>query len=62
MQGEIDRLLSGGIIEPSTSHCRAQIIMKNGTRFAKKRLCVDHSQTINLYTELDDTHCLASTP
>ena len=27
--------------------------MKNGTQSVKKRLCVDYSQTINLYTELD---------
>ena len=27
--------------------------MKNGTQSAKKRLCVDYSQTIILYTELD---------
>ena len=53
IQGEINRLLSGGIIEPSTSHWRAQIIVKNGTQSANKRLCVDYSQTINLYTELD---------
>ena len=54
IQGEIDRLLSGGIIEPSTSPWRAQIVVvKNGTQSVKKRLCVDYSQTINLYTELD---------
>ena len=52
--GEIDRLLSGGIIEPSTSTWRAHIVVaKNGTQSAKKRLCVDYSQTINLYIELD---------
>ena len=27
LQGKIDRLLSGGIIEPSTSHWRAQIVV-----------------------------------
>ena len=54
IQGDIDRLLSGGIIEPSASPWRAQIIVvKSGTQSAKKRLCVDYSQTINLYTELD---------
>ena len=54
IQGEIDRLLSGGIIELSTSPWRAQIVvMKNGTQSVKKRLCVDYSQTINLYIELD---------
>ena len=54
IQGEIDRLLSGGIIELSTSPLRAQIVVvKNGTQSAKKRLCVDYSQTINRYTELD---------
>ena len=54
IQGEIDRLLSGGIIEASTSPWRAQIVVvKNGTQSAKKRICVDYSQTINLYSELD---------
>ena len=54
IQGEIDRLLSGVIIEPSTSPWHAQIVVvKNGTQSAKKGLCVDYSQTINLYTELD---------
>ena len=54
IQGEIDRLLSGGIIEPSSSPWRAQIVVvKNGTQSVKKRLCVDYSQIINLYTELD---------
>ena len=53
IQGEIYRLLSGGIIEPSTPTWRAHIVVvKNGTQSAKKRLCVDYSQTINLYTEL----------
>ena len=53
IQGEIDRLPSGGIIEPSTSPWRTQIVVKNGTQSAKKRLCVDYSQTINMFTELD---------
>ena len=52
IQGEIDCLLLGGIIEPSTSPWRAQIVVvKNGTQSVKQRLCVDYSQTINLYTE-----------
>ena len=54
LQGDIDRLLSGRIIEPSTSPWRAQIVVvKNGTQSAKKRQCIDDYQTINLYTKHD---------
>ena len=48
---EVDRLLKEGVIEPSRSPWRAQVvIVKKGD---KKRLTVDYSQTINLYTQLD---------
>ena len=39
-----------GIIETITSPWRAQVVVKTT---GKQRLCVDYSQTINLYTELD---------
>ena len=51
---EIRRLLDEGIIEPSTSPWRAQIVVsKDELNRHKKRMCVDYSQTINLFTELD---------
>ena len=63
IQGEIYRLLSGGIIEPNTLPWRAQIVVKNGTQSAKKRLyaytilrqliCIVYSM---------HTHCIVSTP
>ena len=51
---EITKLLDEGIIEPSTSPWRAQVVVsKDPLNRHKKRLCIDYSQTINLYTELD---------
>ena len=51
IQSEVNRLLAEGIIEASTSLWRAQIVVVKST--GKPRLCVDYSQTVNLYTELD---------
>ena len=51
---EITRLLSEGIIEPSITPWRAQVFFsKDPSNQRKKRLCIDFSQTINQYTELD---------
>ena len=33
--------------------CAQVVVVKNQSQPAKKRLCVDYSQTINQYTELD---------
>ncbi|XP_068235600.1 uncharacterized protein [Palaemon carinicauda] len=42
------------IIEPSISPWRAQVVVvKDPLDRHKKRLCIDYSQTINQYTELD---------
>ena len=42
------------ITQPSTSPWRAQIVVtQDRNAHHKKRLCVDFSQTINVYTELD---------
>ena len=48
---EIDRLLKEQIIEPSRSPWRAQVVIVK--KDDKKRMTVDYSQTINLYTQLD---------
>lgn len=51
---EINRLMTEGIIESSTSPWRAQVVIaRNPSQPDKRRLCIDYSQTINLYTELD---------
>ncbi len=50
---QISRLLSEGVIEPSISPWRAQVVVvKDPLDRHKKRLCIDYSQTINQYTEL----------
>ena len=51
---EITRLLAENIIEQSTSPWWAQVVVvKDPFLRHKKRLCMDYSQTINHYTELD---------
>ena len=49
---ETRRLLQEGIIEPSISPWRAQVLVTKNERH-KRRMVVDYSNTINLYTELD---------
>ena len=54
IQENIDKLLSEEIIRPSSSPWRAQVVViSDEFNRHKKRLCVDYSQTINIYTELD---------
>ncbi|KAL5255551.1 hypothetical protein ACHWQZ_G010951 [Mnemiopsis leidyi] len=51
---EIHHLLSEGIIEPSTSPWRAQVlVVNNESSIHRRRLVVDYSRTINKYTMLD---------
>ena len=50
---ETDRLLNEGVIEPSTSPWRAQVFVVPETETHRRRLVVDYSRTINMYTELD---------
>ena len=52
MQQEVERLLADGIIEPSVSPWRAQVLVHSDDRH-KRRMVIDYSQTINRYTELD---------
>ena len=49
---EVERLLSEGIIELSSSPWRAQVVATRNERH-KKRLVIDFSQTINKFTYLD---------
>ena len=48
---EINRLLNEGIIEPSDSPWRAQVVVCKNEK--KKRMVIDYSQTINRFTQLD---------
>lgn len=52
IQEEVDRLLHEGIIEPSHSPWRAQVLVTSSDNH-KKRLVIDYSRTINRYTLLD---------
>ena len=48
---EVKRLLRVGIIEPSRSPWRAQVVVTNEDH--RRRLAIDFSQTINMFTLLD---------
>ncbi|KAK3726270.1 hypothetical protein QZH41_003048 [Actinostola sp. cb2023] len=52
INGEVERLLKEGIIEPSQSPWRAQVVVTKDENH-KKRLAIDYSQTINRFTLLD---------
>ena len=52
IKGELQNLLREGIVEPSNSPWRAQVVVTKEENH-KKRLVVDYSQTINRFTELD---------
>lgn len=49
---EIEKLLKDGVIEPSISPWRAQVLVTGGGQH-RKRLVVDYSLTINKFTQLD---------
>ena len=51
IEEETRRLLKAGVIEPSNSPWRAQVVVVSNR--TKKRLAIDYSQTINKYTFLD---------
>ena len=53
IESEVKRLYTGGIIRPSKSAWRAQPVVVTNQETGKRQLCVDYSQTINLYTVLD---------
>ena len=51
---EVKRLLASGIIEPSRSPWRSQVlVVRNPT---KLRFVIDYSQTVNRYTLSDHKH------
>ena len=54
IQQEVSKLLSEGIVEISSSPWRAQVVVASYPLDRhKKRLCIDYSETINQYTDLD---------
>ena len=54
IQNHVDQLLKEGIIQSSSFPWRAQVvIVTDECNRHKKRMCVDYSQTINIYSELD---------
>ena len=53
MREEVKRLASCGIIRPSVSPWRAQAFVTKEDGAHKRRMVIDYSDTINLYTELD---------
>ena len=53
MREEVIRLHRAGIIRPSISPWRAQAFVTKEDDNHKKRMVIDYSDTINLYTELD---------
>ena len=52
MKREVSKLYRSGVIRPSVSPWRAQPLVANDENH-KKRMVIDYSETINLYTELD---------
>ena len=52
IKAETDRLLNENRIERSNSPWRAQPLVVDN-RKEKRRMCIDYSRTINLFTELD---------
>lgn len=52
IRSKVSKLEKSGVIEPSSSPWRAQVLVVKDSRH-KRRLVVDYSQTINRYTPLD---------
>ena len=52
IKSEVQKLINDGVIEPSESPWRAQVLVTKSETH-KRRMVVDYSQTINRFTELD---------
>lgn len=51
---EIKSLLAEGVIEPCISPWRAQVVISTDEfNRHRKRMCIDYSTTVNIYTDLD---------
>ena len=53
IRDEVRKLFEDGIIKPSTSPWRAQVLVTKEDGTHRKRMVVDYKQTINRFTELD---------
>ena len=53
IKAEVAKLRQAGIIQPSVSPWRAQAFVTQEDGTHKRRMVIDYSETINLYTELD---------
>ena len=53
IEKEVERLRNDDIIRPSNSPWRAQVLVIRNKETQKPRMCIDYSQTINLFTLLD---------
>ena len=53
MKDEVGKLLKLGIVRPSVSPWRAQAFVTKEDDNHRKRMVIDYSETINLFTELD---------
>ena len=53
IEKEVERLRNDDIIRPSNSPWRAQVLVIRNEETQKPRMCIDYSQTINLFTLLD---------
>ena len=53
IRDEVKKLFEDGVIKPSTSPWRAQVLVTKETDTHRKRMVVDYKQTINRFTELD---------
>ena len=49
---QVQELKESGVVEPSSSPWRAQVLVTKDERH-KKRMVVDYSRTVNKFTELD---------
>jgi len=52
IETQVRKLLQDGIIEPSRSPWRAQVLVTTNERH-KRRMVIDYSQTVNRYTVMD---------
>ena len=50
---KITKMQSSGVIRPSHSPWRAQALVVTNKESGKRRMCIDYSQTINLFADLD---------
>jgi len=53
IKSEVAKLASAEVIKPSRLPWRAQVLVVTNQKSGKKRMCLDYSQTVNIFTNLD---------